>query len=372
MKLLIASGGGGHFAAGLAVIEELPKDWEVLVIGRKYAFEADKTPSLESITSAKLGINFKSITTGRLQRNLSPESFNIFLKMPIGFFQAVKIIKDFKPDIILSTGGYVSIPVGVAAKTLGVPIFVHEQTFGGGLANKIVGKFAQKIFISWEESKKYFPAEKVILTGNPIKKFSPSAKASADKQISNEKLPVIYVTGGSGGAHAINVLIEGCLEKLLEKYVVIHQTGAAKLYGDFDRLAQNKESLSTDLQKRYILAKFIDSHDVYAILKKADLVVTRSGINTVTELLYFGKPALFIPLPHGQRGEQLTNAAFVKNLGLSEIANQDELTPDGLYSQIDTMLKSIDLYQKNSEAGKKLVHLDAAQKIISLLKDVNR
>jgi UDP-N-acetylglucosamine--N-acetylmuramyl-(pentapeptide) pyrophosphoryl-undecaprenol N-acetylglucosamine transferase len=379
MKLLIVAGGGGHFAPALAVIQKLPKTVEVMVAGRKYAFEADKALSLEYQTCHKLGIKFASITTGRLQRDFSRHSLNMFVKMPIGFLQSVKTLKDFKPDIILSFGGYVSLPVCLAARFLNIPIIIHEQTFGAGLANKIVGKFAQKILISWEQSKKFFPGDKVILTGNPLRKLSSPnsshfAKASRDRQFSipNEKLPLIYITGGSGGSHDINVLIEQSLEKLLEKYIVIHQTGDAKEFSDFDRLEKKKETFSLKLQQRYVATKFVEPDQVFGILEKADLVICRSGINTVTELLSIGKPALFIPLPYGQQNEQLTNALFVKRLGLAEIAEQKNLTSDSLLSLINTMLKNVDSYKKHSNDAKKLIDKNAAEKIITIILDGNK
>lgn len=369
MKLLIVAGGGGHFAPALATIEQLPKNWEVLVVGRKYVFEADKTPSLEYQTAEKLGIKFESITTGRLQRNFSRHSLNMLLKMPVGFLQATNIIKNFKPDIVLSFGGYVSLPVCMAARFLNIPIIIHEQTFGAGLANKVISKFADKVCISWEQSKKFFPAKKVILTGNPIKRYE---GRSMKYKVFDEGLPIVFVTGGSSGAHAINILIENILEKLLEKYIIIHQTGDAKEYGDFDRIQKKKENLPQKLQNRYIMMKFVEPKDFYSFLEKADLVISRSGINTVTELLYLGKPALFIPLALGQRNEQLTNALFAKNLGLAEILEQKNLTGDELFIYINNMLKNIYSYKKHETDAKKLIHKDAAQKIISIISDVNQ
>jgi len=363
MKLLIVAGGGGHFAPALAVIEALPKDWEVLVVGRKYAFEADKTLSFEYQTSEKLGIKFAVITTGRLQRKLSPHTIKSLVKVPVGFFQAVKIIKEYKPTMLLSFGGYVSVPVALAAKSLGIPIIVHEQIMGAGLANKIVEKLADKICVSWKQSEKFFPAAKVVLTGNPLRKVENSVFPF---QVT-EKLPIIYVTGGSGGSHAINVLVENCLEQLLENYNIIHQTGAAAEFGDFDRLEKKKNKLPPALQKRYFPTKFIDASAVFSVLRKADLVVSRSGINTVTELLSLGKPCLFIPLPHGQHNEQLTNALFVKQLGLGEAAEQKSLTAQNFHETIDKMMVSLETYTAHAQEGKAMVIPDAAQKIITLL-----
>jgi UDP-N-acetylglucosamine--N-acetylmuramyl-(pentapeptide) pyrophosphoryl-undecaprenol N-acetylglucosamine transferase len=366
MKLLITAGGGGHFAPALAVIEKLPKDWEVLLVGRKYAFEGDKTHSLEYQTAEKLNIPFVTLTTGRLQRKLTRYTFSSLLKTPVGFSQAFNIITKYKPDVILSFGGYVSLPVAVVGYSVGIPLVVHEQTLGAGLTNKFVAKFAKKICISWEESEKFFPKEKVVLTGNPLRSNFISSSNRRARTIKGNK-PLVYITGGSGGAHGINILIESCLESLLEKYILIHQTGDAKQFNDFDRLNEKKASMPKELQERYLLTKFVDPSDVPILFEKADLVISRAGINTVTELLFLGKPCLLIPLPHGQHNEQLQNAKFVQRIGLGEVAEQHELNSEKVTRLIDQMFATIDTYRKHASEAKKLAHPHAAEKIIEVI-----
>ncbi len=171
MKLLIVAGGGGHFAPALSVIEKLPKDWDLLLVGRKYSLEGDAALSLEYQTAERMHIPFRMLTTGRIQRKLTRHSLLSLLKTPIGMVQALSILRDFKPDVVLSFGGYVAVPLVLAAHFLRIPIIIHEQTFGAGLANKISSRFADKVCISWEESRKYFPNGKVVVTGNPVRKF---------------------------------------------------------------------------------------------------------------------------------------------------------------------------------------------------------
>ncbi len=368
MKLLIVAGGGGHFAPALAVIEQLPKDVEVLVVGRKYTFEAEKTESLEYKTAQQLGIAFEPLTTGRLQRRLTPYTFLSLAKIPVGYFQALGIVKQFKPDVVLSFGGYVSVPVAFAAKTLGIPVIIHEQILRAGLANKIVATFAKKVCVSWKESTKFFPETKVVVTGNPIRKVQ-SSKFKV--QSFDDKFPLIYVTGGSSGAHAINELIEQSLEKLLQKYTIVHQTGDSQTFADFDRLKKKKEELPEALQKRYIVTKFVDASEVFSLMDQAALVISRSGINTVTELLSLGKPCLLIPLPHGQHNEQLTNALFVKQKGIADVATQEELTGEKLYDLITKMFEQIDEYKKHGITSKEEIIPDAAKNIISIVEHVN-
>lgn len=370
MKLLIAVGGGGHFSPALAVIKELPKDWDILLVGRKYTFEGDSTLSLEYRTAQRLGLPFYSLTTGRLQRTFSQRTVISLLKIPIGGVQALQIVKQYKPDVILSFGGYVSVPVAFAAKLLGIPMIIHEQTLRAGLANKIAGKFADKICISWKESATFFPKEKIVLTGNPIR--SDFIKLKKSQNAKPAITPKLYITGGSGGAHGINLLVEGCLEALLRRYEVVHQTGDAHEFNDYERLSEKVKLLPESLQKKYTITKFVHPEEVGAIMENADVIISRSGMNTVTELLYLGKVCLFIPLPYGQQDEQKTNALFVKSLGLGEVAEQHVLTPDLFLQKIDTLIAQYPKYKSHASSAQQLIKENAAQHIISLIKDVKK
>ncbi len=374
MKLLIVAGGGGHFAPALAVIEKLPKDWELLVVGRKYVFEGDQSFSLEYQTAKKLNIPFKPLTTGRLQRKFTKYTINSLLKIPVGLAQATAILNSFKPDVVLSFGGYVSVPITLSASILRIPVVIHEQTLEAGIANKLVARFARRICISWEQSGKFFPKDKIVLTGNPLRKEFEMGDLRTEKFITGPhdgaSERTIYITGGSSGSHAINILIEGCIEKLLEKYNVIHQVGSSTQYSDFERLVKLRENLPPELKSGYRLYKFIEPSKVADFLNKADLVISRSGMNTVTELMYFGKPSILIPLPYGQHQEQLKNAEFIKKLGIAEIAEQNTLNPAQLAVLIEQMFDNIEVYRKNAKEGKKLIDINAADKIIEAIKDV--
>jgi UDP-N-acetylglucosamine--N-acetylmuramyl-(pentapeptide) pyrophosphoryl-undecaprenol N-acetylglucosamine transferase len=369
MKLLIAVGGGGHFAPALAVVDQLPKDWHILIVGRKHTFEGDASLSLEFQTAQRLNLPYVPLTTGRVQRNFSRHTLSSLFKVPVGLAHATKIVRDFKPDVVLSFGGYVSVPVCIAAAALRIPIVIHEQTLHAGLANKVVGKFANKICISWKESASYFPGSKTILTGNPLgTAFREHLKTIHQPEAG--KIPKLYVTGGSGGAHGINVLVEGALEKLLEKYEITHQTGDAQEFGDFDRLEALKATLPPELQERYTIKKFIIPEMVGSILSEADLVISRSGINTVTELLYLGKPSLLIPLPDGQRDEQQSNALFFQETGLGKMMEQATLTPESFTETIHEMMVNIDSYRSHASQTMHMIALDAAEKIIEVVSNV--
>lgn len=360
MKLLCV---GGHLAPLLAIIDVLPKDVELVVLGRKQSLEGDTSVSLEYQTLTSRGTRFVPVVTGRLQRKFTKHTIPSLLKIPIGFFQAWKAVVDFKPDVVLCFGGYVSMPVAVTSYFLGIPVVIHEQTTEAGFANKFISLFAKKVCISWGSSIKFFPKTKTVLTGNPIRKFTIT---NLQLPISKENVPLIYITGGSSGSHTINMLVKGCIEKLLENFLVIHQTGDSKEFQDYDKLKKLRETFDKKIKDRYTLTKFVEPKMIGSILRYAHLAVSRSGINTVTELIYFGTPCFLIPL----NNEQLKNARMFKNLGLGEIGIQEKLTSDELYSRILEMSKNIKTYKESAAKAQKLVKIDAAEHIISVLNAV--
>lgn len=360
MKIVLI---GGHLAPALSVMEALPKDAEILFIGRKYGLEGDKALSLEYETISQLNIPFVALNTGRLQRKLTRYTIPSFFKLPSGIIRSFLNLLKFKPDIVVGFGGYVSVPVIFSAYLLRIPIVIHEQTLEAGFANRFLARFATKICISWKTSGRFFPKEKTVLTGNPIRQFT----INNSQLTINNKLPVIYVTGGSSGSHSINVLIEEIIKELLERYVVIHQTGDAQEFRDFDRLTKLREDLPARERARYILKKFVDPSEVGDILNKTSLVVSRSGMNIVTELLYFEKPALLIPLPFSQNNEQLKNAQFLENIGLAKVLQQGELDSKKLFQAIDLALHNINNYKIQDRELKNLPGRNATKNIISVI-----
>lgn len=365
MKVVII---GGHLSPALSVLEKLNKE-DVLFVGRKFALEGDTALSLEYQFVEKLNVAFANINAGRLQRNLTKHTIPSLLKIPKAVFVSLKVLKDFNPDVVIGFGGYVSLPVCIAAKILRIPIVIHEQTLEAGAANKIISKFAEKICISWKSSEKFFPKGKTILTGNPLRKEILDAKQIKNKFNFKNNLPVIYITGGSLGSHFINTLLENSLLNLLEKANIIHQTGDAKVFLDFEKFERLRKSLPDLLKQRYIISKFFEVNEVSKLLRKSDMVISRSGINTISELIYFKKPALLIPLLTGQKKEQLKNAFFLKNLGLAEIIEQDNVDRENFLEAVNNMLRKLDQYKINS-SDENILNNESADKIINILKDV--
>jgi len=368
LKLIIAAGGGGHFAPALSVIEKIPNDWEVIVFGRKYPLEGDKAISLEYQTCQKRGIPFESITTGRVQRKLTRFTFLSLLKIPFGFFQSFFLLLKHKPHVVLSFGGYVSVPICFSAFLLRIPVIIHEQTLTAGLASKVTSVFATKICISWESSRNYFPTSKTILTGNPLQLKTDKIGENIFPS-SQEKFPLILVVGGSSGSHAINVFIEKILVELLEKYKVILQTGDSQKFQDSKRFQELQEKLPKELESRFKQTAFINPSDMSHLLQTCSLVISRGGINTLSQLIYFKKPSLIIPLTISQNNEQMNNAKFLKELGLGEIAIQEETTPESLLNSVNHMMQHIDSYtlQKNIHFPK-----HPEEEIIEIVKNVSK
>jgi len=357
---------GGHLTPALAVIEKLPDTVEVVYFGRKYAMEADNAVSLEYQAIHARGIHFVEFTTGRLQRTFTRHSITSLSKIPEGFKHARNLLKQENVDVVIGFGGYVSIPLCLSAKLLGIPVIIHEQTLGIGLANKIIAPFANAICISWEESKRFFPKkQQVLITGNPL--VASNLKESLFLKNFDRSHPLIVIVGGSQGAHVLNSAVEHSLASLLEKYTIIHQTGDAKQFGDYDRLALKRLTLPIALQKRYSVEKFIDPSEIESIYKAADLVVGRAGINTVTNLLLLNKPALLVPIIVGQKNEQLTNALMFSNTGLGEVLEQEKLTPDIFLEKINHMIHALDSYVNRSRRDMRKLHEDAAERIVQVI-----
>ena len=358
LKVLIT---GAHFTPAVAVIEQLKKypDVNIVYVGRKTTQEGDSSFSQESRIIPKLGVKFIPIITGRLQRSFSVYTIPSLLKIPIGLLQALYIIFSQKPDVILSFGGYVAVPVVFSGWLFSIPILVHEQTLVSGLANNISSLFADKVALSFKSDSNN---QKYIFTGNPLREVVKKIENNFGelREVFNlakkEKLLVILITGGNQGSHIINKTIEDCLDRLTKFVYIIHVTGDNK-YKDFERLEELGKS--GKFGGRYLVKKWIGKEYV-TILKNIDLAVSRSGINTLTELAYLGKPALVIPL-NGM--EQYKNAKYFEKLGLVKILPQSKLSSSSLIENIMIMLKDLTTFNSQAVKAKQAVIPDAAKRL---------
>lgn len=360
MKILIT---GAHFTPAVAVIEELKKYPEVklVYVGRISTQEGDPSLSQESQFLPRLGVKFIPITAGRLQREFTIYTIPSLLRIPIGLIHALFIILKEKPDVILSFGGYVALPSVFAGWLFSIPIIVHEQTLISGLANGISAFFADKIAISFRSGDE-IDNKKTFVSGNPIRSIvtRPDGNLRKYNKIFNvarrERLPVILISGGNQGSHIINETVETCVEKLTKIICVIHVTGDNK-FRDFERLRDLGE-----YGGRYLVKKWI-GEEYGAILQKVDLVVSRAGVNTLTELTYLGKTALVIPIPHLYQDEQNKNAKYFKKLGLVRILPQNELNSETLFKNIESCLNDLNHLSKQAKKTLDFIIPDAAKRL---------
>lgn len=357
MKILVT---GAHFTPAVAVIEEVKKmepKVDIVYVGRQTTLEGDNTQSVESRVLPKLGVKFISLQAGKLQRFISIDSIVALLKIPIGFIQAFFILLKEKPDVVLSFGGYVGLPVVFCCWLLSIPIIIHEQSLQMGLANKISSFLADKIAISFKDTK-VLPGKITAVTGNPTRLeilYPEKLTQEYHKLFSNakkEKKPVIFITGGNQGSHIINLAVEKCLEGLNNISYVIHQTGESQ-FQDFERLSA--------LQSKHYLVKKWLGREIGQVFSKASLVVSRAGINTLMELIYFRKPVIVIPIPF--QDEQNQNARYFENLGLVKILPQSKLSGKTLLQSVKQMLNDLNYFNKPYEKVGEINNNDAAKRL---------
>jgi UDP-N-acetylglucosamine--N-acetylmuramyl-(pentapeptide) pyrophosphoryl-undecaprenol N-acetylglucosamine transferase len=334
---------GGHVTPAIAVIDEIQSEklpWSIEFVGRTTAFEGSGNFIQEQTIIQGKGIRFIPITTGRIQRTFTIHTLASLLKIPYGILQAFSIVRHENPDLILSFGGYIAFPVVIAAAINRIPIITHEQTRKPGLANRIIEHFAQKICVSFEDTAKYFPKQKTVYTGLPMRKEFFILQQKDMLPVPYKIYPIIYITGGSTGSASINTLMFPLVHRLIKKYTVIHQTG----YMSRVQAEQLKHILPQKVKDRYIIRDYFDVETTAWILKKASLVVSRAGANTVMELAILQKKALLIPLPWAGAGEQKENARWLVDFGLATIIDQRTATSDSLYECIVQALQKQNKY----------------------------
>lgn len=350
MKKIIVTGGGsgGHAMPAVATVQLL-RNYEkksgekirILYIGSK--------KGIEKKIASRNHCAFISISTGKLRRYFSWENFLDLFRVIKGIFDSISIIKHFKPDMIFSTGGFVSVPVVIAGKFTHTPSIIHEQTVDAGLANKIAGKFAKKIALTFEESAVYFPASKTAITGIPLREniFNTDKQKAYELLPVEQGLPTVYVSGGGLGCHLLNETMLKILPEILEKANIIMQTGNADDGKDYLNMLRFRENLDDNLKKRLIVFNFIE--DVGNVFAISDLAVARSGAGTVNELIAVKLPAIFIPLAIATGNEQFKNASVMEKIGGAQIIEEKNLTPENLQKAIIDILTTPKLAEmKNS------------------------
>ena len=348
---------GGHAGtAALSVVEEIKKqklDWEIHWIGPKKAIEGKKSLSLEFKYFGKSNIKFHPIIFGKLHRRFSIWTIISIFKFPIGFIQAIYYLTKIRPFSVLSFGGFAAFPVVVLSKIFGVPVFIHEQTAVAGRANIISAKFADKVLLSRSTSEPYFPKNKSLVVGNPI-----LSQYFENNNLSRSGIKTILIIGGSRGSQQINKIVKQVLLKLLEKYKIIHLTGELD-YQEFEKI---KNNLSKN-KANYIVFSTVDPYEMLEIYNQSDIAISRSGANTVSELIALNIPSVFIPIPWSYLNEQAKNAQNSSKHIHTVILNQNRIIKDELTQAIDNLFSLEETTRKNNYLDK-----EASNKIVILLK----
>lgn len=334
MKKIILTGGGtaGHVTPNIALIPKLKeKGYEITYIGSYNGME-------KNLIVAQ-GIPYYGISTGKLRRYFSKENFKDPFRVIKGFSEAHKLMKEIKPDIIFSKGGFVSVPVVFAAKFCKIPVICHESDMTPGLANKLCKGAATKICCNFPETVTLLPENKAILTGTPIREEllkGDKLRGLSFTGLSANK-PIILVVGGSSGATAVNEAVRSILPELLNDFQVIHLCGKGKI----------DESLK-DI-KGYVQYEYI-SGELRDLFACSDIVISRAGANAICELLALRKPNLLIPLSaRASRGDQILNANSFMLQGYSMVMQEEDIIEEDLLNAIKTLYNERDRFISNMQ-----------------------
>lgn len=344
-RILVTGGGtGGHIMPLEAIVEELKKeDTQLLYVGSNMDLEKDM--------ARRQKIDYRSIFCGKYRRYFSWENLIDPFKIFFGFLQSLGIILSFKPDIIFAKGGYVTIPVIFAGWLFGKKIVTHESDAVMGLANKMAINKVTKIYVGFPvEYYQDVPLDKIIYTGNPVRRefFSPIAKNHLPLAISHK--PVILVTGGSQGSRYINQTIASILAELTKEYEIVHISGK----NDYEWLAKNS-------WPNYQLYDFTDK--IPELMKKADLIISRAGANTIAELAILKKPSILIPLTSAASDHQTINAKILEKNNAAVVLTEKNLSPESLLDIINCIVKDKTLQNALSKQIAEFAQPEAAKLI---------
>ena len=322
MKRIILTGGGtaGHVTPNIALLPKLQEmGFDIHYIGSYNGIEKELIEPF--------GIPYHGISSGKLRRYFSLQNFTDPFRVLKGMGEARKLIRDLKPDVIFSKGGFVSVPVVLAGKKCKVPVIIHESDMTPGLANKIAIPSATKVCCNFPETLEYLPKEKAVLSGSPIRQelLSGNKIAAMDLCGFSADKPIILVIGGSLGSVAVNNAVRAALPELLKSFQIVHLCGKGKV----------DESLNNTTGYRQFEYIKEELRDIFAM---TDIVISRAGANAICELLALRKPNLLIPLfANASRGDQILNARSFERQGFSLVLEEEEVTKDTLLEAVQNL-----------------------------------
>ncbi len=348
MKILYSGGGTmGSVSPLIAIHQQLIKKEKIkaLWLGTKNG------PEKKIIEKAD--IKFKPIISGKLRRYFDLRNILDLIKIKFAFWQSFFIILKFKPNIILSAGGFVAVPVAWAGWLLRIPVIIHQQDVRPGLANKLMALFAKKITVAFDVSLKNFSSKKTVLIGNPIRSISNFQDTISKKNLNfkfQNQLPIVLIMGGGTGALKINQLTWASLDELTKFCNIIHLTGKDK---------NNKKIINNN----YKSFEFLDN-EIFNAINSADLVITRAGLSSLTELAYLKKPVIIIPIPNSHQED---NAKYFANKNACIYLKQKELTPNKLIQEIQNLLQDKNKQKQLSENINKIFIDYSGEKMIEII-----
>lgn len=341
---------GTHLTPALELIRQLQSDqknnWKIYYIGRLSNSNDYQQTSIESKIIPSLGIKFYPLPCGKFDRRFLPNSILGIPKTIVGLYKSFILINRLKPDIIVSFGGYVSVPVIISGWLQKITSITHEQTLTNSLTTKINSHFVKKIALSFNNQNQIdqLPEKKVVVTGNLLRYqlFKKTSLSNPKIKFPNPQLPTIYITAGNQGSHNINMVINELLPKL-SNFNLIHQTG------------KNDYPLFKSLNKKYsnyLATDYFATQDYSWIIQHTNIFVSRAGANTCQEIVAFNKNAILIPLPKSQQDEQQLNALWVEKQQPQQtiVIPQEKLTPNSLMQSIESLNK-----QKNTPSPKSYI-----------------
>ena len=354
-KKIVMTGGGtaGHVTPNIALMPALKEaGYDITYIGSYHGMEKELIEAQN--------IPYIGISSGKLRRYFDWKNFSDPFKVLKGYGQAISILKKIKPDVVFSKGGFVSVPVVLAAKHCHIPAIIHESDITPGLANKIAIRGAKKVCCNFPETMKYLPAEKAVLTGSPIRRelFTGNAEASIRYcGFPDHNKPVLLIVGGSSGSKVINEAVRKVLPELLELFYVIHLCGK----GNLD---EQLKGVLGYAQFEYASAELTD---MFAL---ADMAISRAGANSICELLALHKPNILIPLSAAaSRGDQILNAKSFAKQGFSYVLEEEQLTDKTLLSAVKEVYENREKYIKAmSESGQ----MESIGTIVNLIEEQAR
>mgnify|MGYP003290943384 CR=1 FL=1 len=365
MRVLLTGGGtAGHINPAIAIanyIRGKEKDSEFLFVGTQHGLEKKLVP--------KCGYDIKFIEVMGLKRSLSPQNIKVFINYIKSIRESRRIIKEFKPDVVIGTGGYVCAPVVNSAASLKIPTLIHEQNVFPGLAIKMLSQKADITAISFDETRNMMKAKKMVLTGNPLRPdlFTPHDKDVLRANCNFDEKPIVLMFGGSLGAEKMNAaLIDMVKNGRIDGFNLIAVTGE-RHYEEVARTL-SKEGVNMEKQKNVKILPYI--YNMEEVFGVCDMIVGRAGAITVSEITALGKAAVLIPSPYVAHNHQEYNARYLEKNGAAKVVLESELSGQRLAEEIGTVLKNTDKLKKMQQCSKKIGITDACETIYNCIREI--